>query len=62
MTTKLQETSGNMPVDGHFINKLGVNQGTWTIESLGLEIEHDKVFTKEKFEEALKKVSHKIKE
>lgn len=59
MATKLQETSGNMLVDRRFIDKLGVNQGTWTMESLGLEAEGD--ITKEKFEQALKKVSRKIK-
>lgn len=61
MTTKLQETSGNTPVDRRFIDKLGVNQGTWTMERLGLEVESDVVSTKEKFEQALKKVSRRTK-
>ena len=59
MTTNLQETSGNMPVDLNLINLLGTKQGTWTAKGLGIKLEEDTTFTKESFEKSLKKVSQR---
>jgi hypothetical protein len=58
MAAKLQETSGNMPVERHLIDKLGIGKGTWTAESLGLEIDGDRVAEKGKSEKVAKKVGN----
>lgn len=61
MWPQIQETATTNPNVIDYSRALKIQQKEWTIESLGIELEEGPPFTRVDFEEALKKVSRKVK-
>lgn len=61
MVTGIRETAANCPFTIDYEKVLEIQQQPWTIRTLGIEPQGDTSFTKIDFEQALKKVSRRVK-
>lgn len=60
MLPQIAQSDGNCETAIDSDKVLAARQGIWTLETLGIKLE-EKSFTKEDFEEALKRTSRKVK-
>lgn len=59
METEIRETAANSPFTIDYEKALKTQQQSWTIKTLGIELQEETPFCKNDFEHDLKKVSRK---